>query len=58
VFVIIKYIEKEKNYMLTLELETMCFVSKEYCHHTLTCSATSSCSKPPPFRNIHLWKQS
>ena len=39
-------------------LETMQFVSEEYCHHVLTRSAASGCGKQRPFRNIHPWKQS
>jgi len=36
----------------------MQFVSEEYRHHALTRLATSGCSRQPPFRNIHPWKQS
>jgi len=39
-------------------LEPTQFVSEEYCHHALTRSATSGCTKHPPLRNIHSWKQS
>jgi hypothetical protein len=53
-----KTYSKRKNYMLTLGLERMKFVSEEYCHHALTRSVTSGFGKQPPFRNIHLWKQS
>jgi len=38
--------------------EPMQFVSEEYCHHALIRSATSSCGRQPPFRNIYPWKQS
>jgi len=56
VFVSIKDIQKEKNYMLTLGREPIEFVSEEYCHHALTRSATSGCDKQPPFRKIELCK--
>jgi len=58
VFVSIKHIQKEKNYMLTRGLEPMQFVSEEYCHHTFRRSATSVYNKQQPVRNIHPWKQS
>jgi len=53
-----KTYSKRKNHILTLGLKPMYFVSEEYCHHVLTHSATSNCGKQPPFRNIHVWKQS
>jgi hypothetical protein len=56
VFVIIKHIQKEKNYMLTLGLKPMEFVSEEYCYHALMRSATSGCGKQLPFRNIHMFE--
>jgi hypothetical protein len=49
---------EKKKFMLSLGLEPMWFVSKEYCHHMLTRLATSGCGKQPPFRNIHPWTQS
>jgi len=58
VFVSIKHIQKEKNYMVTLGREPIKFVFEEYCHHALMRSATSGCDKQPPFRNIQLCKQS
>jgi hypothetical protein len=51
-----KTYSKRKNYMLTMGIEPVQFVSKEY--HALTRLATSGCGKQPPFRNIHPWKQS
>jgi len=44
--------------LVLLRIEPMYLVSEEYCHHALTRSATSVCSKQPPFRNIHPWKHS
>jgi len=44
--------------MPRLGLEQMQLISEEYSHYALTRSATSGCGKEPPFRNIHLWKQS
>jgi len=41
--------------MPTLGIKPMWFVSEEYYYHMLTRSATSSCNKQPPFRNIHPW---
>jgi hypothetical protein len=58
VFVSIKHIQKEKkNYMLTLGLEPIQFVSEEYCQHALTRSATSGCGEELTFCSIHPWKQ-
>jgi hypothetical protein len=43
--------------MLSVGCEPIQFVSEEYFQDALTRSATSEYSKQPPFRNIHLWKQ-
>jgi hypothetical protein len=43
------------GYILPYEVQ---WVSEQYCYHALMGSAANGCAKQPPYRNIHLQKQS